>query len=329
MFGDHDGYVYRPVVHTLKIAFPGTVTTGGETIGTTSGGTTILTGATDDARTRVDVDDLDGAVSMDRRDGRLPVLAVCRNNGGRRATVQSSSGDGPQHDRERPAIRRKHHLCANRFADQRQLAKQRFDLQSCDDGHRVGRRGGDGGACARIDVDSVHGPVSVDGPATSRYTWERRRVRANLYSADLTSQGATVTNLPTNGSMVYVRLWSLTNGTWRRNDYKYTAATREQRHGSQCDDRAIDEPGARVVVDRVDSAVPVERRSGDLQSGCMWGRPRAAKSCPTRTSERTSARLSPACRPTGVRSTSDSGFSSAPHGTTATTRTLPPPRSPH
>jgi hypothetical protein len=47
----------------------------------------------------------------------------------------------------------------------------------------------------------------------------------DLYSADLASQGATVTNLPINGSIVYVRLWSLANGTWSRNDYKYTAAT--------------------------------------------------------------------------------------------------------
>jgi hypothetical protein len=36
---------------------------------------------------------------------------------------------------------------------------------------------------------------------------------------------ATPTNLPTNGSTVYVRLWSFINGAWLYNDYTYTAAT--------------------------------------------------------------------------------------------------------
>jgi pseudomonalisin len=36
---------------------------------------------------------------------------------------------------------------------------------------------------------------------------------------------ATPTNLPTNGSTVYVRLWSLVSGAWLYNDYSYTAAT--------------------------------------------------------------------------------------------------------
>jgi hypothetical protein len=36
---------------------------------------------------------------------------------------------------------------------------------------------------------------------------------------------ATPTNLPTNRSTVYVRLWSLLNGAWLFNDYTYTAAT--------------------------------------------------------------------------------------------------------
>jgi glucose/arabinose dehydrogenase len=35
---------------------------------------------------------------------------------------------------------------------------------------------------------------------------------------------ATISGLPTNGSLVYVRLWSLVSGTWQSNDYTYTAA---------------------------------------------------------------------------------------------------------
>jgi hypothetical protein len=34
---------------------------------------------------------------------------------------------------------------------------------------------------------------------------------------------ASLTGLPTNGSTVYVRLWSLANATWQYNDYIYTA----------------------------------------------------------------------------------------------------------
>jgi hypothetical protein len=30
--------------------------------------------------------------------------------------------------------------------------------------------------------------------------------------------------LPTNGSTVYVRLWSLVGGVWQWNDYEYQAA---------------------------------------------------------------------------------------------------------
>ncbi len=42
------------------------------------------------------------------------------------------------------------------------------------------------------------------------------------------SQGAslavTVSGLPTNGSTLYVRLWSQISGVWQWNDYIYTAA---------------------------------------------------------------------------------------------------------
>jgi hypothetical protein len=40
-----------------------------------------------------------------------------------------------------------------------------------------------------------------------------------------TSLSATVAGLPTNGSRLYVRLYSLISGTWLSNDYTYTATT--------------------------------------------------------------------------------------------------------
>lgn len=47
----------------------------------------------------------------------------------------------------------------------------------------------------------------------------------DLYSQDLvTSQSATVANLPANGSLLYVRLWSYINGNWQYEDSTYTAS---------------------------------------------------------------------------------------------------------
>ena len=46
----------------------------------------------------------------------------------------------------------------------------------------------------------------------------------DLYSVNAgTSLSTTVNNLPTNGSTVYVRLWTLASGIWVYNDYTYTA----------------------------------------------------------------------------------------------------------
>jgi glucose/arabinose dehydrogenase len=41
----------------------------------------------------------------------------------------------------------------------------------------------------------------------------------------VTNLSATVSGLPTNGSTVYVRLWSLLSGAWQSNDYIYTSTT--------------------------------------------------------------------------------------------------------
>jgi hypothetical protein len=50
---------------------------------------------------------------------------------------------------------------------------------------------------------------------------------SNIYGNNLgTSTSATITNLPTNGSTIYVHLWSLINGNWLSNDYQYRAASK-------------------------------------------------------------------------------------------------------
>jgi hypothetical protein len=46
----------------------------------------------------------------------------------------------------------------------------------------------------------------------------------DFYSQGLTSLSTTVLMLPSNGSTVYARLWSLLNGGWQYNDYTYTAS---------------------------------------------------------------------------------------------------------
>src|ERR1017187_5298131 len=48
---------------------------------------------------------------------------------------------------------------------------------------------------------------------------------ANLVATGGTSTSYTATGLPTDGRTLYVRLWSLVNGTWQFNDYTYTACT--------------------------------------------------------------------------------------------------------
>jgi hypothetical protein len=64
------------------------------------------------------------------------------------------------------------------------------------------------------------------GIGVSQYWLEVGTGPVDIYGADRgPSLTATVTNMPTNGHPVYVRLWSLLNGTWVYNDYTYTAAT--------------------------------------------------------------------------------------------------------
>ena len=49
--------------------------------------------------------------------------------------------------------------------------------------------------------------------------------QGNIFGANVgTATSRTVTGIPTNSVTIYVRLWSLINGTWQSNSYTYTAA---------------------------------------------------------------------------------------------------------
>jgi len=63
-----------------------------------------------------------------------------------------------------------------------------------------------------------------DSGATSYYLEVGTTVGAkDISSGSTTLTSKTVSSLPTNGSPVYVRLWSVFGSTWRFNDYSYTA----------------------------------------------------------------------------------------------------------
>jgi len=52
----------------------------------------------------------------------------------------------------------------------------------------------------------------------------------NLFnSTPITAIQASVTGLPTNGTTLYVRLYSMINGAWQYNDYIYTQPQRQCR----------------------------------------------------------------------------------------------------
>jgi hypothetical protein len=62
--------------------------------------------------------------------------------------------------------------------------------------------------------------------ATSYQLWVGTTSGAHdLAVASTTGLSATVNNLPVNGIPLFVRMWTLTGGTWHFNDYTYTAAS--------------------------------------------------------------------------------------------------------
>jgi hypothetical protein len=96
------------------------------------------------------------------------------------------------------------------------------------------------------------------GVAVSRYylfigLWQGGNT---IVSRDMeTAQEATVTNLPVDGSTLYVRLWSYIDGAWQYNDYTYRAA------GSVTPSRD-DIARARLHSARHERHLPVVRRPG-------------------------------------------------------------------
>ena len=83
----------------------------------------------------------------------------------------------------------------------------------------------------------------------------------------------TVSGLPTNGSQVYVTLYSLMSGVWQNNAYTYTAATATA--------------GAMISpTPEVRSLATARRLPGPLvqaqHGGWMWATRRAAISTPSR-----------------------------------------------
>jgi hypothetical protein len=69
-----------------------------------------------------------------------------------------------------------------------------------------------------------------------------------------TNTSATATSLPTNGSTIYTRLWSLINGSWQPSDAQFKAAS----------------SGGVVTVAKISSPAPASTLSGSTQT-FLWG----------------------------------------------------------
>ena len=71
--------------------------------------------------------------------------------------------------------------------------------------------------------------ITIDGPTASGKGTICRMVAEKLSWHILdsgalgTSTSTTVSGLPTDGSIVYVRLWYYTGGSWEKEDFQYIA----------------------------------------------------------------------------------------------------------
>ena len=94
----------------------------------------------------------------------------------------------------------------------------------------------DGGAARGRIYDPVSNTVLVGSTQTFRWTAGSGATQYWIYIgsargaanyANVNLGGAlsyTATTLPTNGSAVWVRMWTLNGGVWSYNDYQYSAA---------------------------------------------------------------------------------------------------------
>jgi hypothetical protein len=71
------------------------------------------------------------------------------------------------------------------------------------------------------DITSFFLGVSTTATSLNQAPWGN--LHAQNYSGTTTS--ATVTNLPTNNSQIFVRLWWQTGGGWQFADFPYTTAS--------------------------------------------------------------------------------------------------------
>ena len=182
-------------------------------------------GAGDDTGAELDLDGVDGDLPVDGRDGGLGVpVDVGTTVGGQDLFSQRRLGP-LERDRGGPADQRQHGVCAAVLVDGRDLAIQRLHLHA----RRLTT------APAQITTPA---PGSTLTASTVTFQWTGGTGVSDYWltvgttvggqtslARNGTSLSATVAGLPTNGSTLYVRLYSLIGGTWLSNDYTYTATT--------------------------------------------------------------------------------------------------------
>ncbi len=102
----------------------------------------------------------------------------------------------------------------------------------------TGNGGGGGGGGSPLAIMSSPTPGSTLSGSTVTFTWNPGTSALQYYlyvgtstgsssiysSSEGTSLSDTVSNIPTNGSTVYVRLWTRLSSGWQYNDYTYTAS---------------------------------------------------------------------------------------------------------
>ena len=137
------------------------------------------------------------------------------------------------------------------------------------------RAGANDDARARLDADLIDCHVPVDrrrGRLRTGCRSARPQAARSLQPDSRDNFSATVTGLPTNGSTIYVRLWSFISGSWQNTDYTYTATTAAAAAPGEGDDAP-----AWIDPDGVNSAVPVDGRSRRDGLLIVYGRRRRAR----------------------------------------------------
>jgi hypothetical protein len=215
MMADRDGYGYRPVIHALKITVPGS-TGGGTPVGAPAQVTTPLAGSTLRASTAQFQWTAGTSVSQYQ-------LSVGAATGGTELFNQNVGSS----------------LGATVSGLPTNGSTLYVRLASLINGSWQNRYSTYAAFTATI-VTQMVAPASgstltastaqfqwTAGTGVSEY-WLEVGSMANpqqYYSQGLASSNATVSSLPTDGSVVSARLWSKVNGSWQSTSYMYTAST--------------------------------------------------------------------------------------------------------